>query len=161
MVSPVYRSNKLTAAEYDETTWSARTWLSFVYQRLSVAVHKAVAREVQLALGFSAAVDPRGARGECEVAGFLGVVRGDFCVWLFCLCGCLLVAGCLCARCSSLVAWRVGSAWWGGAALPISFLINSFRAQNGNDERNSPSVCAASLSLSVAQADDSVGGHQS
>ena len=32
-----YRSNKLTAAEYDETTWSARTWLSFVYQRLSVA----------------------------------------------------------------------------------------------------------------------------
>ena len=35
---------------------------SFVYQRLSVAVHKAVAREVQLALGFSAAVDPRGAR---------------------------------------------------------------------------------------------------
>ena len=54
-----FRSNKLTAAEYDETTWSARTWLTFVYQRLSVAVHKAVAREVQLALGYSAAVDPR------------------------------------------------------------------------------------------------------
>ena len=32
-----FRSNKLTAAEYDETTWSARTWLSFVFQRLSVA----------------------------------------------------------------------------------------------------------------------------
>jgi len=29
-----------------------------------VAVHKAVAREVQLALGFSAAVDPRGAPRE-------------------------------------------------------------------------------------------------
>ena len=39
-----FRSNRLTAAEYDETTWSARTWLSFVFQRLSVAVHKAVAR---------------------------------------------------------------------------------------------------------------------
>ena len=59
-----FRSNKLTAAEYDETTWSARTWLSFVFQRLSVAVHKAVAREVQLALGFSAAADPRGAPRE-------------------------------------------------------------------------------------------------
>ena len=35
-----FRSNRLTAAEYDETTWSARTWLSFVFQRLSVAVHK-------------------------------------------------------------------------------------------------------------------------
>ena len=59
-----YRSNKLSAAEYDETTWAARTSLSFVFQRLSVAVHKAVAREVQLALGFSAAVDPRGAPRE-------------------------------------------------------------------------------------------------
>ena len=37
------------------------TWLSFVHQRLSVAVHKAVAREVSDALGLSAAVDPRGA----------------------------------------------------------------------------------------------------
>ena len=56
-----HRNNQLTAAEYDETTWAARTWLSFVHQRLSVAVHKAVAREVSDALGLSAAVDPRGA----------------------------------------------------------------------------------------------------
>ena len=32
-----WRQNKLTSSEYDETTWSARTWLSFVSQRLSVA----------------------------------------------------------------------------------------------------------------------------
>ena len=56
-----HRDNVLTAAGYDETTWAARTWLSFAHQRLSVAVHKAVAREVSDALGLSAAVDPRGA----------------------------------------------------------------------------------------------------
>ena len=59
-----HRNNQLSAAEYDETTWAARTWLSFVHQRLSVAVHKAVAREVSDALGLSAAVDPRGAPRE-------------------------------------------------------------------------------------------------
>ena len=59
-----HRDNALTAAEYDETTWAARTWLSFVQQRVSVAVHKAVAREVSDALGLSAAVDPRGAPRE-------------------------------------------------------------------------------------------------
>ena len=55
------RENRLTTAEYDETTWAARTWLSFVHQRLSVAVQKAVTREVSDALGLSGAVDPRGA----------------------------------------------------------------------------------------------------
>ena len=59
-----HRNNQLSGAEYDETTWAARTWLSFVHQRLSVAVHKAVAREVSDALGLSAAVDPRGAPRE-------------------------------------------------------------------------------------------------
>ena len=29
-----WRQNKLTSSEYDETTWSAHTWLSFVSQRL-------------------------------------------------------------------------------------------------------------------------------
>ena len=38
----------------------AATWLTFAMQRVSVAVHKAVAREVSDALGLSAAVDPRG-----------------------------------------------------------------------------------------------------
>ena len=63
-VAAEHRNNMLTAAEYDETTWAARTWLSFVQQRVSVAVHKAVAREVSDALGLSAAVDPRGAPRE-------------------------------------------------------------------------------------------------
>ena len=57
-----FKNNKLSAAEYDgETTWSARTWMTFAMQRISVAIHKAVAKELSDALGFSAAVDPRGA----------------------------------------------------------------------------------------------------
>ena len=55
------RHKTYSAAEYDETTWSARTWLTFAMQRISVAVHKAVAKELSDALGFSGAVDPRGA----------------------------------------------------------------------------------------------------
>ena len=51
--------NKLTSSEYDETTWSARTWLSFVSQRLSVATQLAAAQEVAEALGLSVAADPR------------------------------------------------------------------------------------------------------
>ena len=47
------------ASEYDETTWSARTWLSFVSQRLSVATQLAAAQEVAEALGLSVAADPR------------------------------------------------------------------------------------------------------
>ena len=41
------------------TTWSARTWLSFVSQRLSVATQLAAAQEVAEALGLSVAADPR------------------------------------------------------------------------------------------------------
>ena len=55
-----FKCNKLSAAEYDETTWSARTWLTFAMQRVSVAVHMAVAKELSDALGLTAAVDPRG-----------------------------------------------------------------------------------------------------
>ena len=46
-------------SEYDETTWSARTWLTFVAQRLSVAVQLSVAQEAAEALGLSVAADPR------------------------------------------------------------------------------------------------------
>ena len=53
------RSNKFTSSEYDETTWSARTWLTFVAQRLSVAVQLSVAQEAAEALGLSVAADPR------------------------------------------------------------------------------------------------------
>ena len=57
----------LTASEYDETTWSARTWMAFTTQRLSVAVQYSAAQEVAEALGLSTvcrvlvAADPRAA----------------------------------------------------------------------------------------------------
>jgi len=54
------RSNKLTSSEYDETTWSARTWLTFVRQRISVAIALASSHEIAQALGMSVATDPRG-----------------------------------------------------------------------------------------------------
>ena len=41
-----YRMNKLTAGEYHETTWSARSWMSFASQRISMALHRAAAMEV-------------------------------------------------------------------------------------------------------------------
>ena len=53
------RQDKLNRNEYDETTWSARTWLTFVAQRLSVAVQLSVAQEAAEALGLSVAADPR------------------------------------------------------------------------------------------------------
>ena len=51
-----WRANKLTASEYDETTWSARTLMAFTTQRLSVAVQYSAAQEV-----LSVAADPRAA----------------------------------------------------------------------------------------------------
>ena len=54
-----WRSNKLTSSEYDETTWSARTCLTFVAQRISVAVQLSMAQEAAEALGLSVAADPR------------------------------------------------------------------------------------------------------
>ena len=51
--------NRLTRAQYDETTWSARKYLPFAMQRISVAAHLAMAQEVAEALGLSVAADPR------------------------------------------------------------------------------------------------------
>ena len=53
--------NKLAGSEYDETTWSARTWLTFAAQRISVATQLSAAQEVAQALGLSVSVaaDPR------------------------------------------------------------------------------------------------------
>ncbi len=42
---------KFSRSEYDENTWSTRTWLSFAVQQVSVALHKAVAREIERELG--------------------------------------------------------------------------------------------------------------
>ena len=57
------RGAKLTASEYEQTTWSARTWYSFAKQRVSVALHRAVAWEIGDALRIAARAgsDPRGA----------------------------------------------------------------------------------------------------
>ena len=49
-----------SSSEYDETTWSARTWLTFVRQRISVAIAYASSHEIAQALGMSVATDPRG-----------------------------------------------------------------------------------------------------
>eukprot|EP00964_Phaeocystis_antarctica_P146635 scaffold113000_cov57-Phaeocystis_antarctica.AAC.4 len=54
-----WRKNKLKASEYDETAWSARTWMAFVTQRLSVASQLSMAQEAAEALGLSVAADPR------------------------------------------------------------------------------------------------------
>ena len=53
------RQNRLNKGEYAATTWSARSWLTFQVQKLSVALHHAVALEVAHALGLATAVDPR------------------------------------------------------------------------------------------------------
>ena len=41
---------KLTPAEYEETTWSARSWTTFAAQKISVALHYAAAFEISMAL---------------------------------------------------------------------------------------------------------------
>ena len=53
------RANKLNTSEYDSATWSARTWMTFSAQKLSVAVHMAATGELIRALGLAAAADPR------------------------------------------------------------------------------------------------------
>ena len=49
------RENRLSKAEYDDTTWAARTWQSWAAQQLSVAVQQAVAEEIAHALGIATA----------------------------------------------------------------------------------------------------------
>ena len=55
--------NRLTHLEYDQTTWAARSLMetAFSAQKLSVAVHLAMATEVAVALGLPVAGDPRAA----------------------------------------------------------------------------------------------------
>ena len=62
--------NKLSAGQYDEATWSTRSWLSFQAQRLSVALHMALAWEIgcELGLGVCCGADPREAGGGAAAA---------------------------------------------------------------------------------------------
>ena len=49
------RDNRLSKAEYDDTTWAARTWTTWAAQQLSVAVQLAAAEEMAHALGIATA----------------------------------------------------------------------------------------------------------
>ena len=53
------RGNKLRGAEYDATTWSARTWLSYATQRLACALARAVAWELATAMELTRVRDAR------------------------------------------------------------------------------------------------------
>ena len=47
-------ADKLSLAQRDETTWSAQSWRTFQSQKLSVALHAAVAFEIASELGIAA-----------------------------------------------------------------------------------------------------------
>ena len=53
------RGNKLRGSEYDDTTWSARTWASYACQRLSCALMRAVAWEMAVEMRLTRVRDTR------------------------------------------------------------------------------------------------------
>ena len=53
------RGNKLRAYEYDDTTWSARTWTAYTAQRVACALQRAVSYEIARSLQLTTARDPR------------------------------------------------------------------------------------------------------
>ena len=55
--------NKLTHSQYDEATWSTRTWTTFAAQRIACALLRAVSTEVAHALSLTTARDPRARLG--------------------------------------------------------------------------------------------------
>ena len=63
-----FRRNRLTHAEYDETTWAARSWRTFAGHKISVAVQRAAALEIARALKLSTATDPRARDGPAAAA---------------------------------------------------------------------------------------------
>ena len=52
-------SENVHGAEFDATTWSARTWTSFTMQRISCALMVAVAWELAGAMGLASVGDTR------------------------------------------------------------------------------------------------------
>ena len=54
------RGNKLGGSEYEETTWSARTWKAFATQRISCVLARVVAWEIATAMQLPRSVDMRG-----------------------------------------------------------------------------------------------------
>ena len=82
------RGRKLSSNQYDETTWSARSWMAFASQQLSVAVQLAVADEIsdsydarclgawraqEVTLGGGVSLPGASA---CKCVGVLGLVVG-------------------------------------------------------------------------------------
>ena len=57
--STVERGGKLRKHEYDEATWSTRTWSVFAAQRISCALTRAVAQAIARELALTVARDPR------------------------------------------------------------------------------------------------------
>ena len=53
------RGNKLKGSEYDDTSWSARTWTSYCMQRLSCTLARACAFELATAMSLPRARDAR------------------------------------------------------------------------------------------------------
>ena len=53
------RGNKLKGSEYDDTTWSARSWTSYTMQRLSCTLARAVAMEIATAMRLTRVRDSR------------------------------------------------------------------------------------------------------
>ena len=53
------RGNKLRGSEYDDTSWSARTWMGFTAQRISCALARAVAWELATAMSLTRVRDSR------------------------------------------------------------------------------------------------------
>ena len=50
------KNNKLTAAQYELTTWSARSWMSYQCQKISIALQRAAAYEISAEYGRAGAV---------------------------------------------------------------------------------------------------------
>ena len=53
------RGNKLRGSEYDDTTWSARSWTSYTAQRISCVLARAVAWELATAMQLTRVRDAR------------------------------------------------------------------------------------------------------
>ena len=56
------RGNKLRGSEYDDTTWSARSWTSYTAQRISCVLARAVAWELATAMQLTDARQGRARR---------------------------------------------------------------------------------------------------
>ena len=119
------RDNKLTSSEYDETTWAARSWLTFVRQRISCAIVKSGSQRRTRLLRLWACQSLRTrATARCGPAAERASGRAGRVEWLIAVRGlraCVSWAGRMSVR-DVRAGWRrcVGALWsrcpWGGPA---------------------------------------------